>query len=246
MVMAKNGLRRVLLRAETVHAGRRIVTHTTELGSGGMTLEMADPPAVGTTLTVSLSFPRLVGPFGITARVTEVKGESGPGAAATIRCEVIGASEDARAFMASLDEEVTRGRGSASASPYRCLLVEDNNFIRDLFAYGMDRYGQTRGAPVSLALAGDVEQAWEMLSGSAFDMAIVDFYLPTHSGSTLIERVRSTPGLASMPIVAISVGGAEARDASIAAGADLFLDKPLVMRDLFTTLDVLTLRQGAS
>ena len=48
-----------------------------------------------------------------------------------------------------------------------------------------------------------------------------------------------------MPIVAISVGGAEARQASIAAGADLFLDKPLVMRDLFTTLDLLTLREAA-
>ena len=242
MVMAKTGLRRVLLRAETVHEGRRIVTHTTELGSEGVTLEISDPPAVGTTLTISLSFPRLVGPFGITARVTEVKGESGPGAAATIRCEVLAASKEGRAFLASLGEEPASRKGAAS-SPYRCLLVEDNNFIRDLFSYGMDRYGQARGAPVSLALAGDVEQAWEMLAGSEFDMAIVDFYLPTHSGSTLIERVRATPRLASMPIVAISVGGDEAREASIAAGADLFLDKPLVMRDLFTTLDLLTLRE---
>ena len=244
MVMTKDGMRGVLLRAETVHSGRRIVTHTTEIGAGAVTLEVPDPPAVGTTLTLSLSFPRLVGPFGITVRVTEVRGESGPGAAATIRCDVVGASEEGRAFLASLAEETPRGAGSG-VSPYRCLLVEDNNFIRDLFAYGMDRYGQARGAPVSLALAGDEEQAWEMLAGSEFDMAIVDFYLPTHSGSTLIERVRATPRLAGMPIVAISVGGVEAREASIAAGADLFLDKPLVMRDLFTTLDLLTLREAA-
>jgi CheY-like chemotaxis protein len=242
--MANDGMRGVLLRAETVHSGRRIVTHTTEIGAGAVTLEIPDPPAVGTMLTLSLSFPRLVGPFGITVQVTEVRRESGPGAAATIRCDVVGASEEARAFLASLGEETAHGAGRR-ASPYRCLLVEDNNFIRDLFAYGMDRYGQTRGGPVSLALAGDVEQAWEMLAGSEFDMAIVDFYLPTHIGSTLIARVRATPRLAGMPIVAISVGGNEAREASIAAGADLFLDKPLVMRDLFTTLDLLTLREAA-
>ena len=60
MVMAKDGMRGVLLRAETVHSGRRVVTHTTEIGAGTVTLEIPDPPAVGTTLTLSLSFPRLV------------------------------------------------------------------------------------------------------------------------------------------------------------------------------------------
>jgi CheY-like chemotaxis protein len=237
-------MRRLLLRAETVHLGRRLVTHTTEVGEKAVTLEVPEPPAIGTTLTLTLSFPRLVGPFGITVRVTEVRQESGPGAAATICCDVVEASDEGRAFMASLGEEASPG-ADRMARAYRCLLVEDNNFIRDLFAYGLDRYKQSRGAPVSLSLAGDVEQAWETLAGSEFDMAIVDFYLPTLSGSTLIERVRATPRLAGMPIVAISVGGAEAREASLAAGADLFLDKPLVMRDLFTTLDLLTLREVA-
>jgi FixJ family two-component response regulator len=42
-----------------------------------------------------------------------------------------------------------------------------------------------------------------------------------------------------MPVVAISVGGQDARDASMEAGADLFLDKPIVLVDLFDTLDKL-------
>jgi hypothetical protein len=45
------------------------------------------------------------------------------------------------------------------------------------------------------------------------------------------------------PIVAISVGGSDAREAAISAGADLFLDKPVVLRDLFRTLQVLS-QQG--
>ena len=55
--------------------------------------------------------------------------------------------------------------------------------------------------------------------------------------------MRHDATLHAVPVVAISVGGAAARDASLEAGADLFLDKPIVLRDLFTTLARLTLRE---
>jgi CheY-like chemotaxis protein len=57
--------------------------------------------------------------------------------------------------------------------------------------------------------------------------------------------MRSEPRLAEMPVVAMSVGGSEARAATLAAGADLFLDKPLVLKDLFSTLERLN-SHGAS
>jgi CheY-like chemotaxis protein len=62
------------------------------------------------------------------------------------------------------------------------------------------------------------------------------------TGSQLIARMRAEPGLSAIPVVAISAGGPDARAEAMAAGADLFLDKPVVLSDLFSTLDTLTAR----
>lgn len=47
-------------------------------------------------------------------------------------------------------------------------------------------------------------------------------------------------------MIAISVGGNEAREATIAAGADLFVDKPLVMPQIAATIDRLISERTAS
>jgi len=124
-----------------------------------------------------------------------------------------------------------------SAREYRCLLVEDNQFIVDLFTYGVHKYGSARRRPIAMSVAKNAEEAWQMLEGEPYDMAIVDHYLPTKTGADLIAQIRQSPRTSQMPVVAISVGGLEVREATMSAGADLFLDKPVVMRDLFDTLD---------
>src|SRR5690606_27482249 len=125
----------------------------------------------------------------------------------------------------------------------RILLVEDNGFIRDVFEYGLRVFFQARGA-YTVAHADTVEVAWQRLAETSYDIAIVDYYLPAETGAALIERMRRDARLADVPIVAVSVGGRDAREASLAAGADLFLDKPLVFRDLFNTLRVLALPEA--
>jgi CheY-like chemotaxis protein len=230
---------RVLLRAEIVHDGGRIVTHTLGVAPRALLLATQAPLPAGSSARILLSFPRLVQPFEVVARVAALPGEGG-----ALRFDVESGSEDALAFLAAIGGGEIEP-ASPSRQSYRCLLVEDNNFIRDLFAYGMEKYRKTRSADISIALANDAEEAWDMLALDDYDLAIVDFYLPTQSGSQLIARMRAEPRLADMAVVAISVGGAEARDASLGAGADLFLDKPIVMRDLFATLDKLTVHEVA-
>jgi CheY-like chemotaxis protein len=235
---------RVLLRAEIAHAGKRVVTHTTEVGPHRLTFDwLAGPPAIGDDVTILLSFPRLVRPVSVSGRVAGVTVEAGHGKPTSISCEVIAASDEALDLLTEMG-----GQGAEPAPEsqldYRCLLVEDNNFIGDLFAYGVGKFAKSRGAKVSLAIARDAEEAWAMLMESKYDMVIVDYYLPSQNGSELIARMRAQPRYADMAVVAISVGGDEAREASMAAGADLFLDKPVVIRDLFTTLDRLAVRTG--
>ena len=123
---------------------------------------------------------------------------------------------------------------------FRVLLVEDNAFIRDMFAYGMARYFQRKASVLELEHVGDAASAWDKLSSGPFDLLIVDYYLPVEDGATLIARLRREPRWAAVPVVAMSVGGKDAREASLSAGADLFLDKPVVLRDLFQTLEMLS------
>jgi CheY-like chemotaxis protein len=241
VVTAPARTQRVLLRAEVVHPGGRILTHTLEIAPKSITFACGERLAAGTKLRVLLSFPRLVDEFEIEARVISSALDDGHGRPACVEAEITSEGGRAREILDGLLALTSDGAVAvAQRLSYRCLLVEDNDFIRDLFAYGMEKYRRTRSADVSLALATDGREAWDMLRQEDYDLAIVDYYLPIQNGSELIARMRAEPRLAGMPIVAISVGGVEAREASVAAGADLFLDKPIVMRDLWSTLDKLT------
>ncbi len=235
----------LLLRAEVVHGDRRFVTHTIDVSEESIAL--VSDLAVGDEVSVSLSFPALVEPFEIGVRVVSTQAPDTYGRPSAVICTVTRAGDGARRTLRNLVALTQGGLSSKAEGPseYRCLLVEDNAFIRDLFQYGMQRYCRMRGRDLSLALASDAETAWEMLRGGQYDMAIVDHFLPAQTGSQLIAKMRAEPCLSAVPVVAISVGGREACDEAMAAGADLFLDKPVVMRDLFSTLDRLTARAEA-
>ena len=229
----------LLLRAEVEHAGGRVVTHTVDIGESEVSLACSLPS--GADARVTLSFPGLVAPFSIGVRVGESKAPDGYGHPALAVCTITSTDAHAKELLGQL-VALTQGPAQPETRPagYRCLLVEDNDFIRDLFAYGLQRYSRARRTDMTLELAGDAEAAWQMLEREQFDMAIVDHFLPARTGSELIARMRAEPRLSTIPVVAISIGGPEARSAAMAAGADLFLDKPVVLRDLFSTLDKLT------
>ncbi len=234
---------RVILRAEMLLDHEVFVTHTLEISREAIVFVAPARLALGTPVRAVLSFPRLVEQFEVSGRVVDTAIGAGHGEPARATIEITSASARAHEIIDGLVALTSEARMRASKAPrstYRCLLVEDNSFIRDLFSYGLDKYRRDRNADVSLELAGDADEAWKILQTGPFDLAIVDHFLPTRSGAELISRVRAEPRFAGLAVVAISVGGEEVRSESIAAGADLFLDKPIVLRDLFSTLDKLT------
>jgi len=122
--------------------------------------------------------------------------------------------------------------------PCRVLIVDDSWLIRDMFTYGTAKFFERPGA-LAVDHAEDAERAWGKLARSTYDLVIIDYFLPTEDGASLIARLRSDERLSHTPIVAISVGGRDAREATLSAGADVFVDKPLIFRDLFNTLRML-------
>ena len=229
----------LLLRAELFHPRGQIITHTLHISTESVSVASGALLAPGTAVRLVLSFPGLVEPFDVDARVLSSRADHGPGQPALVTCDVRWASQQALDTLRGILERhnSTPSAKHDAGRSYRCLLVEDNGFLRELFEYGLTKYGRRGSKEVGLDMAHDAEQAWQMLEATSYDLAIVDHYLPLQNGSQLIARMRSDPKLARIPIVAISVGGPEVREAALAAGADMFLDKPIVLRDLLATLD---------
>ena len=231
---------RFMLRAEIRCSGQTLVSSGFELTAESIFVVTDWHPPAGATLSVRLSFPTLVAPIELAGRVAARRSAGSPGESGGI---VIAFDERSRAAAAGLTAQVHQLCERASARPaepvtYRVLLVEDNDLIRDMFAFGMRRSFQPPAA-VAIDHAEDAARAWSKLCDAHYDLIIVDYFLPSEDGASLIARLRQDERLAQVPVVAISVGGRSARDATLSAGADLFLDKPLVLRDLLHTMQIL-------
>jgi len=241
---------RVVLRAEIESGSERVVTNTTALSESAVLLATDLRSPIGAEVRFQLSFPGLLEPRSYEGRVLQVHSADGHGFARVLEVGFSFRDDEERRSVGDIVERV-RESGVFRAAPhadhraYKVLLVEDNQLIRDMFAYGVDKYFRKNAATVSVDFADDAEGAWEMLQGTTYDLAIVDYFLPASTGAQLVARMRRDEALHSVPVVAISVGGATAREALLEAGADLFLDKPIVLRDLFTTLARLTSRDSA-
>lgn len=232
---------RFILRAELVGidvARESIVTYAYELTAESVFVVTDWVAPEGTRAVVRLGLPRALAPVEIPVRVVEHRLAGAPGELGGVRLAFERADPARAAAIDALLAEATRP--AAHAGVYRVLLVEDNGLTRDVFQYSAGRYFGTPGA-VAIDHAADAERAWELLANATapYDIVVVDYILPTANGASLIAKLRGDPRLRGIPVVAISVGGHAARDATIAAGADLFVDKPLVFKDLFHTLQLL-------
>jgi CheY-like chemotaxis protein len=243
---SSSAARRIILRADLHHDEREDIAHTIEISETTVFVRTDEPADIGDRVRLRLSFPRLLAPFEVKADVVATTAAAEPGDVAGLTLEFVfdrpREQERLRELLTSFDQP---DLANASAT-FRILLVEDSDFIRDMFHLGVRKHFRRRPATVIVDVTDDADEAWDMLRQQRYDLAIVDYYLQSHTGSHLVERVRGNPRFARLPVVGISVGGAEAREAFFRAGADLFLDKPIVLRDLYTTIELLTLTGAAA
>jgi CheY-like chemotaxis protein len=236
--MGGDPTRRLILRAELARGGRSVVAHTIELGGSSLFVRTDEPAYIGERLTVKLSFPGLMQPLALEAHVVSKRFASGPGEGAGLTLGFLfhSAKEEERyAELIHHDDPVALATGS-----FQILVVEDNAMMRDIFAVSVKKCFQTTAekgkSNVKVDLVGDGAQAYSMLTAGSYDLAVIDYFLPSMDGALLVQQIRADARLASLPVIAVSVGGDDAREAVLGAGADFFLDKPLVIGDLFSTL----------
>jgi len=79
----------------------------------------------------------------------------------------------------------------------------------------------------------DGRQALEALGARRYDLVLADVMMPAMDGFELLRRIRASPDSALIPVVLLSAqAGEEARAEGLAGGADDYLVKPFVARDL--------------
>lgn len=113
----------------------------------------------------------------------------------------------------------------------RILLADDNAINRLLVSELFDMVG------IRPDVAETGAQAIEHLCSHPCDLVLMDVHMPDMDGLTATRRIREMPGLADLPIIAMTASVLQdERDACYAAGMNAHLGKPLDTGLMYTTL----------
>src|ERR1700693_2707018 len=122
----------------------------------------------------------------------------------------------------------------------RILVAEDNAVNRELLRELLE----TRGYTVFEACDG--QEALHMIEQAQPELLLLDIGMPVLDGFAVIRRIRESPRLARLPVVAVTAYAMRGdRERILESGFDGYLSKPLNPSSLTEELD-LTLAQHCS
>lgn len=230
----------VTLLVEYEGADDLIVDYTENLSSGGTFVATNRELTIGTLVHLVLSFPGLLEPISIDGTVRWTR--DGRDAKAEAGCGIEFLTGPGRSKLAAVVERIRRRDPRTVSRLFRVLVVEDNKYVAQLIEDGL--HGSSKrdfrgGISFVFRNAEDGRQAVEILRREKFDALIIDVYLPILDGPKVISLARSELGLVDVPIIAISAGGESARASALAAGANIFLDKPMRLGQVIHTIQLL-------
>ena len=113
-----------------------------------------------------------------------------------------------------------------------CILVVDDNPINLKLAselLEMEGYEVLR--------ASDAEEAQSILGEARPELILMDIALPGMDGLALTRKLKSTPGLAHVPIIALSAFAMKGdEEKALASGCDGYINKPINTRTFPTQI----------
>ena len=235
---------RILLSVEYRDADGLLRDYLSDLGEGGLFIRTDREFAVGERVTFSVAFPSLLHPLtleGIVRWRREPDPDTGEPRKG-VGVEFVFDDASKRQQVKDLVQRVSQP--GVPRQRYRVLLVEDNVFVQELFGFAVARFHRQLGGGVPLMIQA-VEDGYEGLDvvkrsrPGDINMAIVDHFLPGPSGLELVGYMRQSAAFVNVPIVVISVGEPGLHERALQAGADLYLEKPILLKELLHTLHLL-------
>lgn len=124
-------------------------------------------------------------------------------------------------------------------SETRILVVEDEQPIRDLIAFGLRRAG------FQVALAENSLGARESIGDRRPDLILMDWMLPDMSGLELVRQLRRDANTRDIPTIMLTARAEEAdKIAGLEGGVDDYVTKPFSARELVARIQAV-LRRGS-
>ncbi len=121
----------------------------------------------------------------------------------------------------------------------RILVVEDEQAIRDLIAFGLRRAGY------QVDLAEDSQQAKSRIGDRRPDLMLVDWMLPDMSGLELTRQLRRDATTRDIPMIMLTARAEESdKVAGLEGGVDDYMTKPFSARELIARIQAV-LRRSA-
>jgi CheY-like chemotaxis protein len=109
----------------------------------------------------------------------------------------------------------------------KILLVEDNEMNRDMLSRRLVRSGY------QVIIAEDGAGGVAMATSDRPDLILMDMSLPVIDGWEATRRIKATPGLHKIPIIALTAHAMVAdREKALQAGCDDYDTKPIELRRL--------------
>ena len=116
----------------------------------------------------------------------------------------------------------------------RVLLVEDNEMNRDMLSRRLIKQGY------EVTMAVDGGQGVEMAKARPYDIILMDMSLPVIDGWEATRQIRATPGLETIPIIALTAHAmAGDRDKAMEAGCSDYDTKPVEITRLLGKMTAL-------
>lgn len=149
-------------------------------------------------------------------------------------CETIFTqAKDVRGTNQGDDVRLLPDRDTAEKQRRVILVAEDNIINQKIIAQLLDSNGY------QYDIVNDGEEALSALVRPIYGLVLTDFHMPNMDGLMLSKAMRAshTPYVRSLPIVMLTADAQpETHEACLDAGADGFLTKPIVLKELTKTL----------
>ena len=116
----------------------------------------------------------------------------------------------------------------------KILLVEDNEMNRDMLSRRLVR------ARYEVIIAEDGARGVAMATSDTPDLILMDMSLPVIDGWEATRRIKATPELRKIPIIALTAHAmATDRDKALEAGCDDYDTKPIELQRLLGKIETL-------
>jgi CheY-like chemotaxis protein len=116
----------------------------------------------------------------------------------------------------------------------RILLVEDNDYNRDMLSRRLKRRGY------EIVDAADGEQAVRLAGMHVPDLILMDINLPGMDGWEATRRIKANRATAAIPIIALTAHAMSGdREKTICAGCDEYETKPVNFEGLLSKMEAL-------